>query len=147
MSGLLPRDQEFSSRRDKIKLVNQELMKWCQSGKVRNVHYLNPDKVWTKPDGRLVERYYFTDFLHLVEEGYNKFAKSIYEAIVKVSQGNVVDLVEDRKRSRNKSISTPPPKTQQKQNGQTTSTTFTKTVLPKPKPTATLPPQLPSHQN
>ena len=141
VSGLLPRDQEFSSRRDKIKLVNQELMKWCQSGKVRNVHYLNPDKDWTEPDGRLVERYYFTDFLHLVEEGYNKFAKSIYEAIVKVSQGNVVDLVEDRKRSRNKSISTtPPPKTQQKQNGQTTSTTFTKTVLPKPKPTATLPP-------
>ena len=118
VSGLLPRDQEFSSRRDKIKLVNQKLMKWCRSGKVRNVHYLNPDKDWTEPDGRLVERYYFTDFLHLVEEGYNKFAKSIYEAIVKVSQGNVVDLVEDRKRSRNKSGSTtPPPKTQQKQNG------------------------------
>ena len=70
-----------------------------------------------------------------------KFAKSIYEAIVKVSQGNVVDLVEDRKRSRSKSGSTtPPPKTQQKQNGQTTSMTFTTTVLPKPKPTATLPP-------
>ena len=141
VSGLLPRDQEFSSRRDKIKLVNQKLMKWCRSGKVRNMHYLNLDKDWTEPDGRLVERYYFTDFLHLVEEGYNKFAKSIYEAIVKVSQGNVVDLVEDRKRSRNKSGSTtPPPKTQQKQNGQTTSTTFTTTVLPKPKPTATLPP-------
>ena len=58
-----------------------------------------------------------------------------------MSQGNVVDLVEDRKQSRNKSGSTtPPPKTQQKQNGQTTSTTFTTTVLPKPKPTATLPP-------
>ena len=56
----------------------------------RNVHYLKPDKDWTEPDGRLVERYYFTDFLHLVEEGYEKFANSIYEAIVKVSQGNVV---------------------------------------------------------
>ena len=148
VSGLLPRDQEISSRRDKIKLVNQKLRKWCRSGKVRNVHYLKPDKDWTEPDGRLVERYYFTDFLHLVEEGYEKFAKSIYEAIEKVSQGNVVDLVKDRKRSRSKSGSTtPPPKTQQKQNGQTTSTTFTTTVLPKPKPTATLPPQLPSHQN
>ena len=141
VSGLLPRDQEISSRRNKIKLVNQKLMKRCRSGKVRNVHYLKPDKDWTEPDGRLVERYYFTDFLHLVEEGYEKFAKSIYEAIVKVSPGNVVDLVEDRKRSRSKSGSTtPPPKTQQKQNGQTTSTTFTTTVLPKPKPTATLPP-------
>ena len=66
VSGFLPRDQEISSRRDKIKLVNQKLMKWCRSGKVRNVHYLKPDKDWTEPDGRLVERYYFTDFLHLV---------------------------------------------------------------------------------
>ena len=141
VSGLLPRDQEISSRRDKIKLVNQKLMKWCRSGKVRNVHYLKPDKDWTEPDGRLVERYYFTDFLHLVEEGYEKFAKSIYEAIVKVSQGNIVDLVKDHKRSRSKSGSTTPlPKTQQKQNRQTTSMTFTTTVLPKPKPTATLPP-------
>ena len=97
MSGLLPRDQEISSRCDKIKLVNQKLMKWCRSGEVRNVHYLKPDKDWTEPDGQLVERYYFTDFLHLVEEGYEKFAKSIYEAIVKVSQGNVVDLVKDCK--------------------------------------------------
>ena len=169
VSGLLPRDQEISFRRDKIKLVNQELRKWCRSGKVRNVHYLKPDKDWTEPDGRLVERYYFTDFLHLVEEGYEKFANSIYEAIVKVSQGNVVgsgseesenelnkakeienkekdekpveDLVKDRKRSRSKSKSTTlPPKAQQKQNGQTTSVTFTTTVLPKPIPTMTLPP-------
>ena len=141
VSGLLPRDQETSSRRDKIKLVNQKLREWCRSGRVRNVYYLKPDKDWTEPDGRLVERYYFTDFLHLVEGGYEKFAKSIYEAIVNVSQGNVVDLVKDRKRSRSKSGSTtPPPKTQQKQNEQTTSTTFTTTVLPKPKPTVTLPP-------
>ena len=69
MSCLLPRDQEISSRHDKIKLVNQKLMKWCRSGKVRNVHYLKPDKDWTEPDGQLVERYYFTDFHHLVEEG------------------------------------------------------------------------------
>ena len=93
VSGLLPKDQETSLRSDKIKLVNQKLRKWCQSGKVRNVHYLKPDKDWTEPDGRLVERYYFTDFLHLVEQGYEKFAKSIYEAIIKVSQGNVVTTV------------------------------------------------------
>ena len=100
VSGLLPRDQETSSRRDKIKLVNQKLRKWCRSGRVRNVYYLKPDKDWTEPDGWLAERHYFTDFLHLVEEGYEKFAKSIYEAIVNVSQGNVVDLVKDHKRSR-----------------------------------------------
>ena len=73
VSGLLPRDQEISSRRDKIKLVNQKLREWCRSGKVSNVHYLKLDKDWTEPDGRLVERYNFTDFLHLVEEGYEKF--------------------------------------------------------------------------
>ena len=106
VSGLLPRDQETSFRRDKIKLVNQKLRKWCQSGKVRNVHYLKPDKDWTEPDGRLVERYYFTDFLHLVEEGYDKFAKSIYEAIEKVSQGNVVTTVLSKPKS-NCDITTP----------------------------------------
>ena len=148
VSGLLPRDQEISFRRDKIKLVNQKLRKWCRSGKVRNMHYLKPDKDCTEPYGWLVERYYFSDSLHLVE-GYEKFAKSIHAAIIKVSQGNVVDsgteksenelnkakenkekdekpaedLVKDRKGSRSKSGSTtPPPKTQQKQNGQTTST-------------------------
>ena len=78
-------------------------MKWCRSGKVRNVHYLKPDRDWTDPDGRLVERYYFSDFLHLVEEGDEKFAKSIFEAIVKVSQGNAVNLVKDRKLPRSKS--------------------------------------------
>ena len=41
VSGLLPRDQEISSRRDKIKLVNRKLMRWCRSGKVRNVHYVH----------------------------------------------------------------------------------------------------------
>ena len=106
MSGLLPRDQEISSRHDKIKLVNQKLRKWCQSGKVRNVHYLKPDKDWTEPDGRLVERYYSTDFLHLVEEGYEKFAKSIYEAIVKVSQGNVVTTVLPKPKP---TVTLPPP--------------------------------------
>ena len=139
VSGLLPRDQEVSSRRDKIKLVNRKLMKWCRSGKVRNVHYLKPDRDWTDPDGRLVERYYFSDFLHLVEEGYEKFAKSIFEAIVKVSQGNAVNLVKDCKLPRSKSGSTTPAKTQHKQNGQTTSMTFTTTVPPKPKLTVTLP--------
>ena len=44
VSGLLPRDQETSSRRDKIKLVNQKLREWCRSGRVRNVYYLKPDK-------------------------------------------------------------------------------------------------------
>ena len=57
VSGLLPKDQEISSRRDKIKLVNQKLRKWCRIGKARNVHYLKPDKDWTEPDGRLVGRY------------------------------------------------------------------------------------------
>ena len=44
VSGLLRRDQETSSRRDKIKLVNQKLSEWCRSGRVRNVYYLKPDK-------------------------------------------------------------------------------------------------------
>ena len=128
VSGLLPRDQETSFRRDKIKLVNQKLRKWCQSGKVRNVHYLKPDKVWTEPDWWLVERYYFTDFLHLVEEGYEKFAKSIYEAIEKVSQGNVVTTVPPKPKP---TATLPPP------------TAITPKLKTPPKVTSTLIPTIP----
>ena len=133
-SGLLPRDQETSIRRDKIKLVNQKLRKWCQSGKVRNVHYLKPDKDWTEPDGRLVERYYFTDFLHLVEEGYEKFAKSIYEAIEKVSQGNVVTTA----LSKPKPTTTLPPLTVIAPKLKTPPT-VTSTLIPTIPPTTTSP--------
>ena len=31
------------------------------------MYHLKPDKDWTEPDGQLVERYYFTDFLRLVD--------------------------------------------------------------------------------
>ena len=134
VSGLLPRDQETSFRRDKIKLVNQKLRKWCQSGKVRNVHYLKPDKDWTEPDGRLVERYYFTDFLHLVEEGYDKFAKSIYEAIEKVSQGNVVTTVPPKP----KPTATLPPPTAIAPKLKTPPT-VTSTLIPTIPPTTTSP--------
>ena len=134
VSGLLPRDQETSFRRDKIKLVNQKLRKWCQSGKVRNVHYLKPDKDWTEPDGRLVERYYFTDFLHLVEEGYDKFAKSIYEAIEKVSQGNVVTTVLPKP----KQTATLPPPTAIAPKLKTPPT-VTSTLIPTIPPTTTSP--------
>ena len=134
VSGLLPRDQETSSRRDKIKLVNQKLRKWCQSGKVKNVHYLKPDKDWTKPDGRLVERYYFTDFLFLVEEGYEKFAKSIYEAIVKVSQGNVATTVLPKPKP---TVTLPPPTAIAPK--LKTPPTVTSTLMPTIPPTTTSP--------
>ena len=134
VSGLLPRDQETSSRRDKIKLVNQKLRKWCQSGKVKNVHYLKPDKDWTKPDGQLVERYYFTDFLHLVEEGYEKFAKSIYEAIVKVSQGNVATTVLPKPKP---TVTLPPPTAIAPK--LKTPPTVTSTLMPTIPPTTTSP--------
>ena len=133
VSGLLPRDQETSFRRDKIKLVNQKLRKWCQSGKVRNVHYLKPDKDWTEPDGRLVERYYFSDFLHLVEEGYEKFAKSIYEAIEKVSQGNVTTVLPNPKPS----ATLPPPTAIAPK--LKTPPTVTSTIMPTIPPTTTSP--------
>ena len=134
MSGLLPRDQETSFRHDKIKLVNQKLRKWCQSGKVRNVHYLKPDKDWTEPDGQLVERYYFSDFLHLVEEGYEKFAKSIYEAIIKVSQGNVVTTVLPKPKP---TVTLPPPTAIAPK--LKTPPTVTSTLIPTIPPTTTSP--------
>ncbi len=91
IAGLLPRDPVPGYRRDSIKSVNKKLKRWCQSPTQRNVYFLKPDKDWVNPDGTLVSEYYYTDNLHLVEAGYEKFSKSIYEMIMRLMQGLNVD--------------------------------------------------------
>lgn len=78
--GILPRDLHPGSRRDKIDEVNEELFQYISySDELRdeNVYFLPPEKGWTVRGGALDEKLYFTDHLHLVEEGDEKLAKSI----------------------------------------------------------------------
>ena len=82
--GILPRDLHPSSRRDKIDDVNEELFEYISfSEELRdeNVFFLPPEKGWTVKGDMLNESLYFTDHLHLVEDGDEKLAKSIVRLV------------------------------------------------------------------
>ena len=80
-------------RRQSIRSVNKKLKRWCQSPSQRNVYFLKPDNDWVNPDGTLRTELYYTDHLHLGEPGNNKFAKSIYDMIMKLMQGVKIDYI------------------------------------------------------
>ena len=78
--GILPRDLYPTIRRDNIDEVNDELFQYISySEELRDecVYFLAPEKGWTTRGGQLDESLYFTDHLHLVEEGDEKLAKAI----------------------------------------------------------------------
>ena len=93
ITGLLPRDLEPGYRRQSIRSVNKKLKRWCQSPSQRNVYFLKPDNDWVMPDGMLRTELYYTDHLHLGEKGNEKFAKSIYDMIMKLMQGVKIDYI------------------------------------------------------
>jgi len=78
--GILPRDLYPSLRRDKIDEVNDELFEYISySEELQDeyVYFLPPGKGWTTKGGQLDEALYFSDHLHLIEEGDEKLAKSV----------------------------------------------------------------------
>jgi len=87
LTGLLPRDLEPTPRRAQALKVNKYIKKLCCSGHIRNFHYLKPDNDWLLEDGTLNTKYYYHDHLHLVEEGDDKFAKSIADMITLIYSG------------------------------------------------------------
>ena len=85
VTGLLPRDLEPSEFRNDIAEVNKILMENIEfSDEMKNVFFLETAKDWILESGRLDESLYFTDCLHLVEAGDEKFAKAIKEKIDEV---------------------------------------------------------------
>lgn len=78
--GILPRDLFPTARREDIEEVNDELFEYISYSEEladKNVIFLAPGKGWTTKGGQLDESLYFTDHLHLIEEGDEKLAKSI----------------------------------------------------------------------
>ena len=103
--GILPRDLYPSSRRDKIDDVNEELFEYISfSDELRdeNVYFLPPEKGWTVKGDKLDESLYFTDHLHLVEEGDEKLAKSIVRLVKELLEADDTD--EDSSVPRKKQI-------------------------------------------
>jgi len=120
VTGILPRDLDWSHRRDKIKQTNNYLKTQC-SKKLIDFYFMKEDSDWTFADGRLNTEFYYTDHLHLVETGNEKFAKSIAKLLgklinhenVEYSSGDDVNdssFVMERKRSHKRQRSVSPHK-------------------------------------
>ena len=89
VTGLLPRDPEWSHRRKKIKLINYYLKKLCRDN-FNEFYFMKQDDDWTDKDGNLDEKLYYTDQLHLIEAGNRKFACSILKILSKLMQDEKV---------------------------------------------------------
>ena len=93
VTGLLPRDLNWSSRRDKIKMTNKYLKSLCRTR--LHFYFMKQDVDWTSDAGQLNETLYYTDCLHLIETGNEKFAKSIANVLYKVIEGREIDYSSD----------------------------------------------------
>ena len=87
--GLLPRDEGFSSRRDRQQEINIYLNNFCQRHDSEGFFYLPPEKKFVPgTDGQLDRKLFHTDFLHLSDRGNELFAKSIADAINNILHGS-----------------------------------------------------------
>lgn len=85
VTGLLPRDLKPSQFRQLVDDVNKILMENIEfSDEMKNVFFLETEKDWVLDSGMLDESLYFTDHLHLVEAGDEKFAKAIRNKVDEV---------------------------------------------------------------
>ena len=85
VTGLLPRDSEWSQRRKKINSINYYLEKLC-CDRFDDFYFMKQDDDWTDEDGELDKKLYYADQLHLLEAGNRKFACSILKILSKLIQ-------------------------------------------------------------
>ena len=79
VSGLLPRDIHWSTRRVKINETNYYLRHYCKKSK--KMTFMRQDPDWTFPDKSLDMDLYHKDHLHLIRNGNMKFSKLIIETL------------------------------------------------------------------
>jgi len=78
ITGLLPRDSHFSTKRYKIQEVNDILNESCFD---KGFSFVAPDSGWLLNGNFLNKNLYYKDCLHLSEKGNIKFAESIISSI------------------------------------------------------------------
>ena len=88
LSGILPRDGPTSLRRNKISITNSILKE--KSTNLNNIYYLQHDEDWKSNDGKLNDRFYYSDNIHLIESGNLKLAKEFINAIENTKNDAVV---------------------------------------------------------
>ena len=79
VSGLLPRDIHWSTRRVKINETNDYLRDYCKKSKKMTL--MRQDQDWTFPGNSLNMELYYKDHFHLIENGNMKFSKLIIETL------------------------------------------------------------------
>lgn len=90
VTGLLPRDADWTYRRDKIIKTNKYMKLLCKD-KLKDFYFMKQDVDWTLKDGKLNEKLFYTDCLHLIETGNDKFAKSIVSMVYKVRENTHIE--------------------------------------------------------
>ena len=84
ITGLLPRDEGWSFRRDLLIETNVYLKKLCSSDDAPDFYYMPPPSAFSQDDGTVDKELYYDDLLHLSEAGNNAFGKAIYEKLRKI---------------------------------------------------------------
>ena len=98
VTGLLPRDSEWSQRRKKINLINYYLAKLC-CDRFDDFYFMKQDDDWTDEDGKLDKKIYYADRLHLVEARNRKFACSILKILSKLMQDEKLGNSSDERKA------------------------------------------------
>ena len=98
VTGLLPRDSEWSQRRKKINSINYYLEKLC-CDRFNDFYFMKQSDDWTDKDGKLDKNLYYADQLHLVEAGNRKFACSILKILSKLMQDEKVGHSSDGRKA------------------------------------------------
>ena len=88
ISSILPKGLHWSKVRSKIHKTNSYLK--VLSGRLPNFSYVDYIHKWTLDNGDLDERYFYSDFIHLVEKGNEIFAKSIKKSLSSSSPSNIL---------------------------------------------------------
>ena len=76
ITGLIPRDLNWSKRRRNIKETNTYLEQYCKE-KYKDFYYMKQDADWVLDDQRFNEKYYYSGRLHSIKTGNEKFWKEI----------------------------------------------------------------------
>ena len=98
VTGLLPRDSEWSQRRKKINLITYYLEKLC-CDRFDDFYFMKQDDDWTDEDGKLDKKLYYADQLHLMEAGNRKFACSILKILSKLMQDEKLGNSSDERKA------------------------------------------------
>ena len=81
INGILPRDEQSKTRRQKLFIVKELLESKCTNYVNTDIHYLSPDGDWIHANSCLDISLFYMNKLHLIEKGYLKSALSFKRKI------------------------------------------------------------------